>query len=132
LQRIEGAIEDGIRRRDMPIPLRITYRDLEHTDAIESYVCKRAEKLRNGTPILSCRVIIDAPHRHKLHGRHYVVRIEVTTPGASLVVDRTPDAAREQENLYAAIDAAFNHAVRRLHDHGARADAASRRARTGS
>jgi ribosomal subunit interface protein len=97
--------------------VQITYREVERTDAIDAYIRKRADKLlHTGHPVVSCHVAIEVPHRHKLHGRDYRVRIDLTVPGAELVVDRCPDAGAH-EDLYAAIDAAFEHAVRRLHDH---------------
>jgi ribosome-associated translation inhibitor RaiA len=101
----------------MTHPIQITYRDLEPTDAIDSYVRKRADKLLDcGHPVVSCHVAIETPHRHKLHGRHYRVRVDLTIPGAELVVDRCPDAGGDKD-LYAAIDGAFEHALRRLHEH---------------
>ncbi len=105
----------------MPDAIQITYRDVEGSEPIDSYVRKRADKLLNcGHQVLSCRIAVEAPHRHKLHGRHYRVRIDLTIPGAELVVDRWPKTHGEHENLYAAIDGAFEHAVRRLHDHADR------------
>jgi ribosome-associated translation inhibitor RaiA len=110
------------------MPLRITYRDLEHTDAVDAHIRKRAEKLSIGGALLpSCHVVVEAPHRHKLHGGHYVVRIEASTADGDIIVDRSPDAARQQESLYAAINAAFDHAVRQLHDHAQRSEAAALR-----
>ena len=95
--------------------LRITYRGVEPTGAIDEYVRRRAERLtRRGPTVSSCRVVVDAPHRHKRRGRHYVVHVEVSTPVGRLVVDHSPGEARAVEDLYAAIDAAFDHAVRRL------------------
>jgi ribosome-associated translation inhibitor RaiA len=104
----------------MAIPIQITYRKLERTEAIDAYVRKRAQKLiESGHPVLSCRIAVETPHGHKLHGRHYRVRIDFTVPGAELVVDRSPDVGGV-EDLYAAIDEAFDHAVRRLHAHANR------------
>ena len=37
-------------------------------------------------------------------------------PGRELVIDRCPDESRETEDVYAAIDHAFDHAVRRLRE----------------
>jgi ribosomal subunit interface protein len=101
--------------------MQITYRDVEQTEAIEAHVRKRGHKLMNcGHPLVSCRVAIEAPHRHKLHGHHYRVRIDLTLPGAELIVHRSPDESDQHENLYAAIDDAFDHALRRIHDHAHR------------
>jgi ribosomal subunit interface protein len=106
----------------MTIPVRIVYRDIERTDAIDAYIRKHVEKLQSHAGrAISCHVAVEAPHRHKQHGRHYRVRIDLTLPGAELVVDRCPDAGREHEDAYAAIDDAFDHALRRAGEHARRA-----------
>lgn len=103
------------------IPLRITFRDMDPSDAIDAYVRKRASRLAVVTRgVVACKVAIEAPHKHKAHGRHYRVRIDLTTPGHEVVVDRCPDAGDACADVYAAIDFAFDHAVRRLRDAGKR------------
>jgi ribosomal subunit interface protein len=99
------------------IPLQITFRDMDHSDAVESYVRKRAGKLAAASRgIVACKVAVEAPHRHKNHGRHFRVRIDLTVPGTELVVDRCPDAGNACADVYAAIDQAFDHVLRRLRD----------------
>jgi len=44
------------------------------------------------------------------------VRIDVTVPGGEVVAARSPDDAKPLEDLYAAIDAAFDHVGRGLQD----------------
>jgi ribosomal subunit interface protein len=112
----------------MTIPVQIVYRDLERTDAVDAYIRKHLDKL-GGTHaghVTSCRVALEAPHRHKRHGRHYRVRIDMTVPGAELVVDRNPDANAGHDDAYAAIDDAFDHAMRRVVEHVRRARELSR------
>lgn len=105
----------------MTLPLRITFRDIDSSEAIDGYVRRRAEKLdHHGQRLIGCHVVIEAPHRSKQHGRHYRVRVDLSVAGTELVVDRCPDEGRENEDLYAAIDHAFDHAVRRLRDKGER------------
>jgi ribosome-associated translation inhibitor RaiA len=100
------------------LPLRISFHDVEHSDAVEAAVRRHAEKLFGITSkIVACNVAIEAPHRHKHHGKHYRVRIDLVVPGAELVADRSPDMAHVHENLYAAVDDAFHHAVRLLREH---------------
>ncbi len=102
-------------------PLQIVYRDFERTESVDDYVHKQFDKLlEHAERMQSCRVAIESPHKHKLHGRHFRVRIDMTVPGAEIVVDRSPDEGREHENAYAAIDDAFEHAVRRLTEHARR------------
>jgi ribosome-associated translation inhibitor RaiA len=104
--------------RAMAFPLRITFRDVERSDALEARVRRHADKL--GTfdeRIVTCRVAIEAPHRHKHHGRHYRVRIDLAVPGAELVADRCPDEGQGSEDVYTAVDRTFDHVARLLHEH---------------
>ena len=105
----------------MIVPLKITFRDIDPSSAIDAYVRTKAEKLETlFDRITNCRVAIEAPHRHKTHGRPYRVRVDIHVPGAELVVDRAPDADPDHKDVYAAIDAAFDDAKRQLHDYVAR------------
>jgi ribosome-associated translation inhibitor RaiA len=117
-----GTFDAGTAERkglgpNMGLPLRITFRDLDRSDAIEASIRRHAEKLLTyEARIRACDVAVEAPHRHKHHGRHYRVRVSLVVPGAELVADRNPDAARLHEDVYAAVDDAFDHAARLLRD----------------
>jgi ribosomal subunit interface protein len=101
----------------MQTPIQITFRDVHHSDAIERYVRTRAGKLdAMASRIIGCHVTLEVPHKHSLHGRHYRVRIDLHLPGGEVVVGNTHDDDRNEEDLYAAIDAAFDLAGRRLQD----------------
>jgi len=101
----------------MQLPIQITFHDLAHSDAVEQYVRTRAAKLDTlATRVTGCRVALEVPHRHARHGEHYRVRIDVTLPGGEIVAVRSPDDAKTYEDLYAAIDAAFDDVDRRLQD----------------
>lgn len=105
----------------MNIPVQITYRDFEHTDALDAFLHRHVEKLDAlGGKVTSCRIALESPHRHKNHGRHYRVRIDISVPGATLLVDRAPDNRHQGEDAYSAIDDAFDHAVRMLAEHARR------------
>ncbi|MES2370216.1 MAG: HPF/RaiA family ribosome-associated protein [Pseudomonadota bacterium] len=48
----------------MKTPLQITFRDIEHSDALEAHIREKAEKLETVfEPIMSCRVVVEMPHR---------------------------------------------------------------------
>jgi ribosomal subunit interface protein len=97
--------------------VQVTFRDLDRSDAIDRYVRSRAEKLATlGRNVLGCHVAIEVPHRSKHHGRHYRVRLDLAIPGGELVIDRCPDEGRACEDVYVAIDQAFDHAMRRLRE----------------
>ena len=102
----------------MQTPLQITFRGISPSEPVETYVRTRADKLeRFSERITGCHVIIDVPHRHKSHGQHRRIRIDLLVPGDELVVTRDPAENRDQEDLYASIDAAFDDAQRLLEDH---------------
>jgi ribosome-associated translation inhibitor RaiA len=101
----------------MTAPLQITFRDLDPSEALETYVRSRAEKLTTlGRNVVACHVAIESPHRSKHHGRHYRIRLDIAIPGGEVVVDRCPDEGDACADAYSAIDRAFEHAVRRLRE----------------
>jgi ribosomal subunit interface protein len=101
----------------MQLPLQITFHGINHSNPIEEYVRARAEKLETfDGRITGCRVAIELPHRHSQHGEHFRVRVDITRPGTEVVSERVPDQDRAYEDVYAAIDAAFDDAGRRLKD----------------
>jgi len=102
----------------MEIPVQITFRSIEHSPAIQDYVRERATKLGTFSKgIIGCHVTLEALHRHKQHGRYYRVLIDLKVSGAELVIGRTPDEGSLHEDMYAAIDDAFDDAGRVLQDH---------------
>ncbi len=129
----------------MEIPLKITFRDMAPSPAIEANIREKAAKLDTlYDRIMSCRVIVEAPHRHHHKGKTYEVRIDLTVPGGELVINRAPKrlaAAKlkhseepeknfaelhepskhaAHEDVYVAIRDAFNAAGRKLQDHARR------------
>ncbi len=100
----------------MQLPLQITARNMSLSEAAEQTIREKAAKLENfHDKITSCRVVVECPHRHKHQGVLYNVRIDLTVPGAELVVKREPN-----EDLYVAIRDAFDAARRQLQDHARR------------
>lgn len=98
--------------------VQITFRDFERTPAIEAHVEERVRKLETFFDrLIGCHVTLEAPHRHRRHGRTYRVRVDLAVPGGDLVVGRAPDGNPRHEDLYAAIDDAFDDAGRVLQDH---------------
>ncbi|RJR15390.1 MAG: HPF/RaiA family ribosome-associated protein [Nitrospiraceae bacterium] len=100
----------------MEIPLQITNRSIKLSNALESEIRKRAEKLdKFYSRITRCKVVVESPHRHSHQGKRYNVQIVMTVPGAELVVKRNP-----HEDLYVAIRDSFNAARRQLEDYSKR------------
>lgn len=102
----------------MQIPLQITFRGMEPSDAVEANIREKAEKLEKfAEHITSCRVIVEAPHKHHLKGRLFSVMIDITLPGEEIVTSRHPDKRRAHEDVYVAIRDAFQAARRQLEDY---------------
>ncbi len=61
------------------------------SEAIEASIRERTAKLDTFYDrIMSCRVVVEAPHRSHRKGKAYHVRIDITLPGGELVVKREP------------------------------------------
>lgn len=102
----------------MRLPLQISFRHMEHSDAIEAKVQERANKLDKFYElIMSCRVIVEPAHKHKHKGNLYQIRIDVTVPGKELVVTREPDKHHAHEDIYVSIRDAFDAMRRQLEDY---------------
>lgn len=99
----------------MKLPLQITFQDIEHSDAVAARIREKVEKLEHYFDrIMSCRVVVEAPHRHHHKGKIYNVRIDITVPGGEIVVNRNSGLDHAHEDIYVAIRDAFNEAKRQL------------------
>jgi len=97
----------------MKTPLQITFRDIERSDALETHIREKAEKLETFfDPIMSCRVVVEMPHQHKHQGKSFNVRIDIGVPGSEIVVNRD-----NHEDIYVALRDGFDAARRQLQDY---------------
>ena len=102
----------------MQIPLQITFRNMEHSDAVEAKIREKSAKLEKfAEHMTSCRVIIDAPHQHHHKGQLFSVKIDITLPGKEIIADRHPGQHHAHEDAYVAIRDAFDAARRQLEDY---------------
>jgi len=100
----------------MQLPLQITFRDMEPSEAISDAVKKRAEKLEDfHEHITSLHVVIETPHRHHHKGRVHHVKVHVTLPGREINIDRDPERG-DHEDVYVSIRDAFDAATRQIKD----------------
>jgi len=101
----------------MELPLKISFRGLDPSEAIETSVRKHAERLDRFGTVMGCRVMIEAQHRHHHKGHLYHVRIDLTVPRREIVVSRDPADHQAHEDVYVAIRDAFDAARRQLEDY---------------
>ena len=102
----------------MQLPLQITFHQLPSSPALEANVRRRVDDLEKFFDrIISCRVSIEAPHRHHHQGRLYRVRIEIGVPCERIVVRRSPDEHTAHLDAHVAVRDAFREARRQLEDY---------------
>ena len=98
--------------------LQIVFRGIDKSDALEEAVHKKVEKLeRQHDQITSCRVVLDAPHKHHHKGKLFQVTVNTGTSDGDVSV------TGGQEDIYVAIRDAFTATGRQLtgmHDRGKR------------
>src|SRR5688572_24220944 len=102
----------------MPIPLQITFRGLEPSEAIDRVTRDKARRLeRFHERIASCHVTIDAPPQHQRKGGTYHVHVNLNVPGGEIVASRESGNNHAHEDVYVALRDAFAAIVRQLEDH---------------
>ena len=107
----------------MDIPLQVSFRNMDRSEAVEARVREKAEKLEKYFGHLtSCRVVVEAPERRHHKGKLFHVRIELGVPGKELIVNRHPKDKHAHEDVYVAVRDAFHAARRQLEDHGRKLD----------
>lgn len=98
----------------MKLELQVVFRDMAKSEAVEAEVRRRAEKLDAlCDDIISCRVTVEAPAKHKQQGRLYAVHVDLKVPGEEIFSSRH----QEHEDVYVALRDAFDVVRRRLEDY---------------
>ena len=103
----------------MQTPLQITFRDMEPAAAVEANIREKAGRLEQFyDQIMSCRVMVEAPHGHHHQGNLYRVHIDLGVPDGELVVSHEHHHKDQaHEDVYVAIRDAFDAMKRQLEDH---------------
>jgi cold shock CspA family protein len=90
---------------------------MKHSDAIAEDVRQRVADLEHfHGHITGCHVVVEAPHHRHRQGTLYSVHIDLTVPGAELVVSRVRRRDHSHEDVYVALRDAFGAAARQLED----------------
>ncbi len=102
----------------MATELEIVLRDVApYEEAIKADISEKFAKLeRFCSNIMGCRIVVEAPHRHRREGRLYHVSIDLKLPRRVVVVDREPHEHAAHEDIFVAVRDAFHAARRRLED----------------
>ena len=105
----------------MQLPLQITFRHMDPSDAIEARIREEAEKLDQFYEhIMSCRVVVEAPHAHHQKGKLYHISIDIKVPDSEIAVSREHHDKQQHEDIYVTIRDAFAAARRQIEDYARR------------
>ena len=98
----------------MQRPIQITFKDIAHSEAVETHIREKAAKLETFYPgIIGCHVTVELPHKHQHQGKLHNVRIDIKVPGSEIVVNRD-----KHEDIYVALRDAFDAAKRQVEEFG--------------
>lgn len=96
----------------MTKPVQVVFRNIHSTPELKEEIRTRAKALETVYPrLVGCRVLLEVPHRHRQHGQHVKIRVELALPGEDVVIDHEREAFTD---AHAAVIDAFETAKRRL------------------
>jgi ribosomal subunit interface protein len=102
----------------MELPLQITFRHMDTSDAVAARLRERAAELeRFFDRIVSCRAVVECRHPRRQQGNLFHVRVDLKVPGREIVFGREAAANHAHEDVYVAIRDAFDTTRRLLEDH---------------
>jgi cold shock CspA family protein/ribosome-associated translation inhibitor RaiA len=102
----------------MTVPLKITYRNIDPSSAIEADIRKHAEKLEAfDARIHWCNVSVEAAGKHQRKGRLYHIGINIGVPGKTITANRAGPLNEAHSDVYVAIRDAFDAVVRQIEDY---------------
>lgn len=100
----------------MQVPLKLQFKDVDQTPDLERRIRSKVDRLeRHCDYLISCRVLVERPHRHEQSGNPYRVRIEASVPpGHDIVVAKDPGDNDLSDSLVTVINNAFTAAERQI------------------
>jgi ribosome-associated translation inhibitor RaiA len=99
----------------MPVPVEITFLGMTRSPTVERTIHRWVARLEKSFERMQkCAAWIELPHRHSHKGSTFHVRVEISVPGDTLVINRDSGLDHAHEDVYVAIGDAFRAARRRL------------------
>ena len=101
----------------MKFPLQIIFRNIDRSLWLERLVEKKAKKLELFCQdIMSCRVVVERPHKHDHGANFYCMHIDISVPNDEILVSRTAYKGVTRE-VITVVNDAFDAAKRQLEDY---------------
>jgi ribosome-associated translation inhibitor RaiA len=102
----------------MRLPLRITFRHMDPSPALEARIRRKAAELDQFcNRITSCYVVVECRHKHHQQGNLFDIRVELSVPGSQLIAGRNHAVSHAHEDAHVAVRDAFDAAQHQLEAH---------------
>lgn len=103
----------------METPIQITFKNLDNSESLENHIRERAAKLKRfHQNIISCRIVVDVPHRSAGVVRPPLgLTLDVEIPGKSLVAKNGKDSHDSRDGGTAMVNRVFETMERQLGEH---------------
>jgi cold shock CspA family protein/ribosome-associated translation inhibitor RaiA len=102
----------------MQVPPEIVFRDVPRTPAVDRAIEEGIAQLEGvHDRIMACRIAAELPHKRQKSGNLFRVRVDLTIPGAEIVVSRLPPDDHSNDDIVVAIADAFDTVRTRLLEH---------------
>jgi len=106
--------------------MQIVFRNMDSSEAIKIDIKNKVEKLNLITDhITSCRVTVEAPHKHHHKGNLYNIKIDVNLPGEVIHATHHTGKHQTHEDVYIAIRDAFDATIRQIKNYVRRRDSST-------
>jgi ribosome-associated translation inhibitor RaiA len=107
----------------MSYPITIHFLHMDRSEALETLLRERAEKLAQVHPsITACNVTVEPDGRHHHQGRKYAVRLDIHLKGKQVAINRLAheDAFVAARDAFDAAKRALDAQIDQQRDHGSR------------
>ena len=102
----------------MQTPLKITFRHMDPSPALEARIRQRAQELEQFFDhIIACRVTVESRHQRHQQGNLFEVSIDLVLPGHEVTVSRERGNNHAHEDVHVAVRDAFDALRRRVEDY---------------
>ncbi|MDE2492744.1 MAG: host attachment protein [Alphaproteobacteria bacterium] len=115
------------------LPVSVIFRNMASSLSVEASALRHADKLgRKFGRIVSCRVVVEAPHRHHRKGRLFQVNVDLVVPGCEITTKGAGSSKHASEDVNIALRGAFGAAARQLKDYVTRRSSGAQKRRLSS
>ena len=102
----------------MQVPIELSFHGCDHSDALEVDIKAHVAKIEEYYGrIMSCRVVVELPHKSHAQGKLFHINIDMSLPGAGHVNHNDRGQNPAHEDVHVAVRDAFSaieHQVKRI------------------